>query len=358
MILLNPGPVTLTPRVRNVLAGEDLCHRESEFADMTVDILERLARVYPEASAHYEAVLLTGSGTAAVEAMLATLAPLDGHTLVVRNGVYGERMEEMLRRQSKPYTQIGSDWESPIDIKAVEQALAADSSITHVATVHHETTTARLNDIAALSEVCRTYNVKILLDAVSSFAGEVIDFATWPLEAVAATANKCLHGAPGASFVLVEKSRLAQDVSASPSLYLDLLGYYKLQRQGWSPFTQAIPAYRALLEALKEMEDLGGWSARHKRYQELSSTLRAHLLSMGIQALISEENGAAMLTAFDLPDGMGYLELHDKLKQRGFIIYAGQGKMSERIFRIANMGAIDAADWKRLFDALTDLIQE
>ena len=357
MILLNPGPVTLTPCVRNALMGEDLCHRESEFADMTLEILERLARVYPEAQTNYEAVLLTGSGTAAVEAMLATLAPSDGHTLVASNGVYGERMAEMLRRQSKPHTQISAAWEAPVDIAAVEQALAADRGITHVVTVHNETTTGRLNNIVALAEICSKYNVKILLDAVSSFAGEHIDFSGWPLEAVAATANKCLHGAPGVSFVLVQKSRLAEDVSNSPSLYLDLLAYYKLQGQGWSPFTQAVPACRALLEALKETEEMGGWSERHKRYLELSGSLRAHLLSLGVEALIARESGAAMLTAFDLPEGVSYSDLHDNLKKSGFVIYAGQGNMADRIFRIANMGAIGDSDWEELFDALTGYIR-
>ena len=356
MVLLNPGPVCLTQRVRNALAGEDLCHREPEFTAMTLKILERLARVYPEAQGGYDPILLTGSGTAAVEAMLASLAPHKGRTLVVSNGVYGERMAEMLRRQNKPYTVTAVPWEEPLDMKAVESVLAADRTITHIATVHHETTTGRLNDISALADLSRRFDVKILLDGVSSFAGEYIDFVGWPLEAVAATANKCLHAAPGVSFVMVRKSRLMEGASVLPPLYFDLFAYHQSQRQGGSLFTQSVPACRALLEALDEMEEAGGWRPRHKRYIELSRSLRKHLLAMGVEALVSEESGAATLTAFNLPGGISYSKIHDRLKERGFVIYAGQGKIAERIFRIANMGAISDADWHRLFDELTEFI--
>ncbi len=356
MILLNPGPVSLTPRVRSALAGGDMCHREPEFAAMQLKILERLVSVYPEARANYDAMLLAGSGTAAVEAMLASFAPREGRTLVVVNGVYGERMEEMLRRQGKPYTVVAASWESPIDMAAVEKTLAADRTITHIAAVHHETTTGRLNDVKALADLSRRYGATILLDAVSSFAGELIDFVQWPLEAIAANANKCIHGAPGASFVIAKKTCLKKCGTAANSLYLDLLTYHKMQREGGSPFTQCVPSCRALLEALNEMEEGGGWQARRERYIKLSRSLRAHLSDLGVEALVPEKDAASMLTAFKLPAGISYKMLHDQLKEKGFIIYAGQGKIAERVFRIANMGAIGDADWERLFGELARII--
>jgi len=102
-ILLNPGPVNITERVRHAMLREDLCHREPEFAQIALDIKERLVKVYPKAAKDYEAILLTGSGTCAVEAMLSTLVPRDGKALVVTNGVYGERMAAMVTAHGKPY---------------------------------------------------------------------------------------------------------------------------------------------------------------------------------------------------------------------------------------------------------------
>src|SRR5262245_60116665 len=95
--LLNPGHVTLTERVRAALLGEDLCHREPEFAALQAEIRKRLVAVYPQARRNFTAVLLAGSGTAAVEAMVGSFVPRGGQALVVANGVYGERMAMMLR---------------------------------------------------------------------------------------------------------------------------------------------------------------------------------------------------------------------------------------------------------------------
>jgi 2-aminoethylphosphonate-pyruvate transaminase len=97
LILLNPGPVTLTERVRNALAREDQRHREPEFAQLVLDFRSRLSRVYAEAEADFTAILLTGSGTCAIKAMLASLLPNDEKTLIVANIVYGERMAAMAR---------------------------------------------------------------------------------------------------------------------------------------------------------------------------------------------------------------------------------------------------------------------
>ncbi len=266
MILLNPGPVCLSGRVRNALARADWCHREPEFAALTRDILERLTHVYPQGADDYDAVLLTGSGTSAVEAMLATLAPGDGATLVLRNGVYGDRMATMLERQGKPHVSLGQDWQAPLDLGRIEQCLVSRPEISHVAVVHHETTTGRLNDLDGLGELCRELDRQLLLDAVSSFGAEAIDFSTWNLAALAATANKCLHGAPGLSFVLAHRECWERPATPA-SVYLDLHRYHELQSgSGYSPFTQAVHVAFALQAALEEFEEEGGWRTRHEIY--------------------------------------------------------------------------------------------
>lgn len=352
MILLNPGPVTLTPRVRQALAGDDLCHREPEFAELLRDIRHRLGRVYPESTDQFEPLVLTGSGTAAVEAMLSSLAPRDTPTVVLCNGVYGERMATMIERQGKPTLRLEHPWQSPWDFAALEQLLEQNPAVTHLAAVHHETTTGRLNDLFPLARIARQHGIKLLVDAVSSFAGEALEWTDWPLEAVAATANKCVHGAPGISFVFVEKSRLATGRSHSPSLYLDLFTYQAAQPSGSSPFTPAVPVCRALLAALIELEETGGWRQRHARYQHLSRTLRDHLAPLGFPPLVPAADATATLSAFHLPPGLDHQVWHDHLKANGFVIYGGQGQFAHRIFRIANMGAITDADWQHLFDVM------
>ena len=350
MILLNPGPVTLSPRVKGALAGEDMCHREAEFAELTLDVLRGLEAVYDSGRA-YAAVMLSGSGTAAVEAMLSTFASKTRPTLVVCNGVYGERMAAMLARQGKPAVKLQHEWLEAIDLKRVEQALVAQPEIANVAVVHNETTTGRLNDLGPLAELCAKRGIGLLLDAVSSFGGEHLDLAKLQPLAVAATANKCLHGAPGISFVLAQKQALEAGESQATTLYLDLAEYYREQRKGWSPYTQAVHVTLALSEALRELADEGGVSARQRLYLRRSTRVRRALADLGIETLIPAAACSSMLTGFKMPEGQSYERLHDSLKREGYVIYAGQGAFNGRIFRIATMGCIPEAEMDRLVAA-------
>ncbi|HEX5270278.1 MAG TPA: 2-aminoethylphosphonate--pyruvate transaminase [Gemmataceae bacterium] len=353
--LLNPGPVTLTRRVRQALLRPDLCHREPEFAVLQTDVRARLEVVYEGAG--HTAVLLTGSGTAAVEAMLGSLLPDTGLALVVANGVYGERMAAILQAQGKTFDTVRSEWIRPMDLAEVGRRLRADARITHVAAVHHETTTGRLNDLAALGAICRERGVGLLIDAVSSFGGERIDLEGWNVEGCAATANKCLHGVPGVAFVLARRSALESRPSGARGLYLDLHRNYQEQRKGGPLFTPAVQAMYALHEALAEFEEQGGWRRRHEHYAALSGRLRAGLAGLGFAPLLDDvEARSSFLSAFLLPAGLKFDELWSRLKKSGFVIYPGQQALQGAIFRVSVMGDLSGQDIGRFLDAVAAVV--
>src|SRR5690348_5823944 len=138
MLLLNPGPVTLTERVRNSLLQTDLCHRESEFYDLQDEARARLLDVYALDATQWSAVLITGSGTAAVESMIAALVPQDGKVLVVQNGVYGERIVSIAKQYGIAHEALVHDWMAAPELDRIAARLRGDTSISHVAVVHHE----------------------------------------------------------------------------------------------------------------------------------------------------------------------------------------------------------------------------
>ncbi|KVO90161.1 2-aminoethylphosphonate aminotransferase [Burkholderia ubonensis] len=352
MLLLNPGPVTLTERVRRSLLQPDLCHRESEFFDLQDEARARLVAAYGLDPAEWAAVLMTGSGTAAVESMIAALVPQGGKLLVIENGVYGERIKQIATQYAIAHEVLEHEWMQAPDLAQIAARLDA-GGFSHVAVIHHETTTGRLNDLGAIADVCRARGVKLLVDGVSSFGAEAIDFAGGDIDAVAATANKCLHGVPGAAFVIVRRSALAQ--AASRTYYLDLGRLAKLQDQRNTPFTPSVHAYYALVEALREFDEAGGWRARHARYKALADQAQAGLAARGMPLVLPEGASSVVLRAYRLPQGVTYEQLHDGLKARGFVIYAGQGGLSKELFRISTMGAIEAADVERLLDGFTAL---
>ncbi|MFJ1209378.1 2-aminoethylphosphonate aminotransferase [Burkholderia pyrrocinia] len=352
MLLLNPGPVTLTERVRRSLLQPDLCHRESEFFDLQDEARTRLVAAYELDPAEWAAVLMTGSGTAAVESMIAALVPQDGKLLVIENGVYGERIAQIATQYGIAHDVLKHEWMQAPDLAQIAARLDA-GGYSHVAVIHHETTTGRLNDLGAIAEVCRSRSVKLLVDGVSSFGAEAIDFAGGDIDAVAATANKCLHGVPGAAFVIVRRSALAK--AASRTYYLDLGRLAKLQDQRNTPFTPSVHAYYALVEALREFDEAGGWRARHAHYKALADQAQAGLAARGMPLVLPEGASSVVLRAYRLPQGVTYETLHDGLKARGFVIYAGQGGLSKELFRISTMGAIETADVDRLLDGFTEL---
>src|SRR5207245_6938321 len=141
-----------------------------------------------------------------------------------------------------------------------------------------------------------------MMDAVVRLGGERIAFDDWNIEACAATANKCLHGVPGISFVLVKKDVFTRRSSGACSLYLDLFRNYEEQCKGYPLFTPAIQVLYALQEALRELAESGGWQQRQQHYRLLSAILRTGLRELGLQLLLGDERHySSLLSSFRLP---------------------------------------------------------
>ncbi|HXZ84025.1 MAG TPA: 2-aminoethylphosphonate aminotransferase [Myxococcota bacterium] len=357
MILLNPGPVCLSPGVRRALLAPDLCHREPEFFALQAAVRARLVEVYGLDPSRWAAVLLTGSGTAAVEAMLASLVPAAGRLLVLENGAYGERMSAIARAHAIERVRVDAGWGGALELDSVERALDANPGVSHLGVVHHETTTGRLNRLDALGALCRRRGVQLLVDAVSSFGAEEIDFEGWGLAACAATGGKCLHGVPGLGFVVARRDALAAACRPARSVYLDLALHHAEQDRGGTPFTPGLPAFYALAEALRELAEQGGWRARQARYRSLAQRVARGLERLGIEPLLPAGDSSVVLRSYRLPEGMLYAFLHDELKKRSFVIYAGQGALSADLFRISTMGEIADGDIDRLLDAFAEIVR-
>jgi 2-aminoethylphosphonate-pyruvate transaminase len=357
-ILLNPGPVVLSKRVRHALLKSDLCHREQEFIDLQNKIRNSLLEVYDLPADEWAGIVFTGSGTSAMEAMMTSLIPAHGKVLIIENGVYGERLTKIAKIHDIDHVVLHHEWGDEIDLQKLDGELQYHEELSHVAVVHHETTTGRLNNIDSIAELCKKHgNVKILLDGVSSFAAEDIKFEEWNIAACAATANKCCHGVPGTSFVIANRQAMEQmSATLARTLYLDLVTYLKAQDNNGTPFTQSIQTFYALDEALDELKDHGGWQQRQQQYWTLMDIVRNGLEKLNIKPLFDKEKCSCVLNAFHLPEGVSYETLHDKLKAAGFVIYAGQGGFAKSLFRISCMGEISESDMKRFISEMEKIV--
>ena len=353
-ILLNPGPVSLSPGVRKAAAATDLCHREPEFLALQDRVRNKLTEVYGLDSTRWLAVTLGGSGTTALEAMISSLVPRQGRMLVVENGVYGERLSRIAEVHGIEHESLAHGWSDAWDLDRIANALAG-SRFTHVAAVHHETTTGRLNPVEDLARLCEKAGASLLLDSVSSFGADAIPFDSPALVACAATANKCLHGITGLCFAMLRRDQLESSVKPPRTLTLDLAMWASQQEQHSTPFTPSVNGFLALDRALDELAAAGGWTSRQARYRYLAGKVAEQLAQQGIERLLPVAESSCVLHAYRLPRNRTYAQVHDGLKQRGFIVYAGQGALSGGMFRISTMGDITDYDLERLLTACIEV---
>ncbi len=256
-VLLNPGPSVVSDRVHRAVGGPDLCHREPEYPDLLEGIKHKLLRL-AGVDQDWAMVMLAGSGTAAMEAMTGAAAR-PGRTLrVCRNGISGARIATIARRLGTGVVTVSSTDVLPIDPAGVAAALDADPLIDAVAVIHHETTTGLLNPVHEIAAEANARGVLTLVDAISSFGAEELRLAGSGIDFVASTSNKCLHGLPGAAFILVSPRGQERINQVPPrSLYFDLPGYLKAQAKRTVPFTPAIPAIYGLDAALTNCSTKG-----------------------------------------------------------------------------------------------------
>jgi 2-aminoethylphosphonate-pyruvate transaminase len=317
---------------------------------------ERLVRLVgggPE----WAAVLFTGSGTAAVEAVLSSAVPAHGGLVVVNNGVYGDRMFRIARAHGIRAEVVTTSNTMPVDPGEVERVLRGHPELSHVSLVHHETTTGLLNPVAAVARVAAALGRRVVVDAMSSLFGEPLDVTQDGIDFVAASANKCLQGIPGVSFVLARRSALDALAGRPPrSVYLDLHNHYVQQEADNTPFTPAVQVLHAMERALVELEQ-EGVPGRIVRYAESCRVLRAGMAELGFEVLVPAAR-SNILTTFRLPPGLAYEPLHDAMKRRGYIIYAGQGEIRTYAFRVSNMGTLTPKDMEGVVAAFAECVAE
>lgn len=333
--------------VRLAAASHDLNHRDPDYLSLIQETKSRLLAIYRGTSAGWHPYLLGGSGTLAVEAMI-TSCVKSGPVLILENGYYSSRIREIFEIHRIPYKALTYGWLEPWDFDEINHELALGFEA--VIGTHNETTTGRLNDIARLGMLCREFGVKCLVDAMSSFGADDIDFSH--LDAVCASGNKCLHSIPGVGFVLVQdglRSRM-NDVQRR-SYYMSLPMY-----EGDNPpLTPPVPALSSLRQALREFPE-GGAAVRREDYAKKAEYLRSELTARGMQPAIPISEFSCTLTTVELPTGFTYPEWFEANSAGGFVLYGCKGELKDKFFQVSNMGQLTMGDLHKWIDCVDRLI--
>ena len=358
-LLFTPGPLTTSESVKLAML-RDAGSRDSEFISIVRRIREKLLLVAGAGSEAYEAIPLQGSGTFGIEAVLSSCVPEAGRLLVAVNGAYGRRMVDIAQRLRIPVTQLDGPEHLPIDVAEFERALAAERGITHVGLIHCETSTGIINPVEALGAAAQRVGATSIVDAMSSFGAIDLDLLKANAAFLVSSANKCLEGVPGFSFVLARRADLLSSEGIARSVVLDLPSQWRgLERDGQFRFTPPTHALLAFHQALQEFDAEGGITGRAARYAANRATLRRGMNELGFQEYLAPEHQSYIITSYRYPDArpFDFEAFYSALGVRGFTIYPGKVR-GANCFRIGTIGRLFPQDFKALTVAAREVLAE
>lgn len=356
--LLTPGPLTTTETVKEAMQI-DRCTWDEDYKNMTQEIRTGLLKLAHADNGDYTTVLMQGSGTFGVESVLSGVISSTDKVLVLQNGAYSKRMVEMCDYHGIKYVVYEEDYAHVPDPAIVEDVLKSDGNITHISMVHSETTSGLLNDIAAIGELAKKYNKKFIVDAMSSFGGVDINVPELGITYLVSSANKCIQGVPGFSFIIAKVSDLKQTKGIARSLSLDLYAQWEtMEKDGgkWR-FTSPTHVVAAFSQALKELAAEGGITARNARYTATNRALRKGMEELGFKAYIDEAHQGPIITTFFYPENckFTFAKMYAYLKDHGYVIYPGKLTDAET-FRLGNIGEIYMDDVGKILGIFKDFV--
>lgn len=321
----------------------DYGSRDGEFIQLNARVLAQLVAIVGGQGSHV-AVPLQGSGTFVVEAMVGCFVPPTGKLLICVNGAYGHRIAKICDYAKRAYALQESAEDTPIDLGQLDQTLARDPSLTHVAVVYCETTSGILNPLEEIAEVVAQHKRGLLIDGMSAFGALPLDCREVPFAALVASSNKCLEGVPGVGYCIAPQSAMVATEGNAPSLSLDLYAQWvAMQGDGQWRFTPPTHALLAFAQALNEFDEEGGVAGRGGRYRHNCDLLVAGMRAMGFKTLLPDALQAPIIVTFYMPKNprFDFVAFYDRLRAQGYVIYPGKLTVAAS-FRIGCIGRIDA----------------
>lgn len=338
-----PGPTPLPDPVREAGGRQMINHRSPEFRDLLQRVTGRLQRAFATAN---DVLMLTSSGTGALEAAIVNhLSPGD-HVLAVTIGSFGDRFAEIAERYGADVRRLEFELGRAARPAAVATALhemaKQGSRPAAVLLTQNETSTGVVNPLPELSAAVRDAapDALVIVDAVSGLGAVPCETDAWRLDVVATGSQKSWMVPPGLAMVSVsERAWTASEHARMPRFYFDLADARRFLAKGQTPWTPAVGVLFALDVAL-DLIEAEGYPAVFARHAACGAAARAGLAAMAFPLLAEPEHASDTVTAAYLRDGVAWLDLDRELRSRGLVIAGGQEKLAGRIVRVGHLGDV------------------
>lgn len=355
-ILLTPGPLTTSQTVKEAMLTDWCTWDEDYNLHIVEEIRKSLVSLATQHTGDYTSILLQGSGTYCVEAVIGSVIKPGDKLLILSNGAYGDRMGNIAEYHGISYDMLAFDETEQVSVSYVDDYLSHNAEITHVAVVHCETTTGVLNPLKEIAHLVKMHGKKLIVDAMSSFGGVPLDVHELGIDFLISSANKCIQGVPGFGFIIARCSELLHCKGVSKSLSLDIYDQWEAMEKGhgkWR-FTSPTHVVRAFKQAMDELAEEGGVESRHNRYCENHRVLVDGMRSLGFQTLLPDEIQSPVITSFLYPYAdFNFKTFYTQLKERGFVIYPGKISQADT-FRIGNIGDVHPEDFRQLIEIIRE----
>jgi 2-aminoethylphosphonate-pyruvate transaminase len=338
----------------------DLGSRDQEFIELVKDIRQKLLKLTNSSADDYTAILMQGSGTFGLEAVVSSTVPPQAKLLVIINGAYGKRIAKIASVLGiDTVTLVYPENKTP-DLRGIESALKANPEIAMLSMVHCETTTGIINPLKEVGAIASNAGVKFFVDAMSSFGAVPINVGECNIDYLVSSANKCIEGVPGFSFILARLSSLKETAGYARSVSMALLDQYLgFEKNGQFRFTPPTHVLMAFHQALAELQTEGGVDGRAKRYRENHQTLIAGMQEMGFKEYLEPQDQGYIITSFLYPKdpNFSFEQFYKRLNEKGHVIYPGKVSDAD-CFRIGNIGHIFESDIRDLLHAVREVVDE
>ena len=352
-LLFTPGPLTTSRTVKQSMLV-DLGSRDRDFIAVIADVRRRLLEVGHADPDRFTAILMQGAGTFGLESVVGSAIPPGRGLLVVVNGAYGKRLVSIAERLGIETQTLEYAENRRPDPEDVRRALASRPNVAMVSVCHCETTSGILNPVADIGQAVHEAGMHFFVDAMSAYGAIELDVQESHIDFLCSSANKCIEGVPGFSFIVARKTALEATEGSARSVALDLHAQCRgLDGNGQFRFTPPVQAILAFHQALVELEEEGGVEARHERYQANHRTLLAGMRELGFSEYVPREAQSPIITSFFYPShkNWDFARFYRLISEEGYVIYPG--KVGEaQCFRIGTIGRIYPADVRALIDAI------
>jgi aspartate aminotransferase-like enzyme len=351
-MLMIPGPTPVPEKVLLAMAKHPIGHRSSDFSQVIAELTENLKWLHQTQN---DVLMLTASGTGAMEAGIINFLSPGDRVLVGNNGKFGDRWAKISKAFGLSVEEITAEWGKALDPEAFHEKLAKDTEkqIKAVIITHSETSTGVLNDLETINKYVKNHGESlIIVDAVTSLGATNVPVDEWGLDVVGSGSQKGYMIPPGMGFVSVNaKAWKAYETAKLPRFYLDLKKYQKATDENSSPFTPPVNLMYGLQASLQMMkaEGLENIFARHQR---LTQATREAVKAMGLPLYTSDEAASHAITAVE-PIGVDAEKIRSIMKKRYDISLAsGQDHLKGKVFRMGHLGFVCDRDILAAISAL------